>query len=38
MVRVMRLSGELLSPEALDGLDLFFVEVVDPLLHGKHRL
>ena len=30
MVRVMRLAGELLSPEALDGLDLFFVEVVDP--------
>ena len=26
----MRLAGELLSPEALDGLDLFFVEVVDP--------
>ena len=30
MVRIMRLAGELLSPEALDGLDLFFVEVVDP--------
>jgi hypothetical protein len=30
MVRVMRLAGELLSHEALDGLDLFFVEVVDP--------
>ena len=30
VVRVMRLAGELLSPEALDGLDLFFVEVVDP--------
>ena len=30
MIRVMRLAGELLSPEALDGLDLFFVEVVDP--------
>ena len=30
MVRVMRLAGELLSPEALNGLDLFFVEVVDP--------
>ncbi len=30
MVRVMRLAGELLSTEALDGLDLFFVEVVDP--------
>ena len=30
MVHVMRLAGELLSPEALDGLDLFFVEVVDP--------
>jgi hypothetical protein len=30
MIRVMRLAGELLSPKALDGLDLFFVEVVDP--------
>jgi hypothetical protein len=30
MVHIMRLAGELLSPEALDGLDLFFVEVVDP--------
>jgi hypothetical protein len=30
MVRVMRLAGELLSPEALGGLDLFFIEVVDP--------
>ena len=29
MVRVMRLAGEVLSQEALDGLDLFFVEMVD---------
>ena len=30
IVHIMRLAGELLSPEALDCLDLFFVEVVDP--------
>jgi len=30
IVYIMRLAGELLSPEALDCLDLFFVEVVDP--------
>jgi hypothetical protein len=30
MVHIMRLAGELLCPEALNGLDLFFVEVVDP--------
>ena len=30
MVHIMRLAGELLSSEHLDGLNLFFVEVVDP--------
>ena len=29
MVSVMRLAGEVLSQEKLDGLDLFFVEMVD---------
>jgi hypothetical protein len=29
-VRIMKLAGELLSSEELDGLNLFFVEVVDP--------
>ena len=29
MIRVMRLAGDLLSQEELDGLDLFFVEAVD---------
>ncbi len=29
VVRVMRLAGDLLSREALDALDLFFVEMVD---------
>lgn len=29
-VRIMRLAGEVLSSEELDGLDLFFVEEVDP--------
>jgi hypothetical protein len=30
MVGVMRLAGELLSPEEIDCLDVFFVEIVDP--------
>jgi hypothetical protein len=30
MVHIMRLAADLLSPEALGGLDLFFIEVVDP--------